>query len=121
MGIRSGAENLTRKRPAVAKTLAEEGLSDVVISVTINPAISTITADEDKFLRIMINLISNAVKFTPSGGHIDVVAAGDGDQGLGVGEVFTNPQPLIPIPCFIPSSRSSLAGRGCVGLGARGR
>jgi CheY-like chemotaxis protein len=50
--------------------------------VTIDPTITTINADEDKFLRIMINLISNAVKFTPSGGHIDVMVARDGDQGV---------------------------------------
>ncbi|GAC1401434.1 MAG: hypothetical protein NVSMB52_15270 [Chloroflexota bacterium] len=60
---------------AMATTLAEDRLHQLDIVVDLHPSIVTINADEDKFLRIMINLISNAVKFTPSGGRIVVRAS----------------------------------------------
>jgi signal transduction histidine kinase/ActR/RegA family two-component response regulator len=64
---------------AVAKTLATESHKDLDISVTVDPAITAITADEEKFLRIAHNLIANAVKFTPSRGRVTVTAAVEGD------------------------------------------
>jgi signal transduction histidine kinase len=42
--------------------------------VTVDPDITGIQADQDKFLRIMQNLMFNAVKFTPSGGSVSVIA-----------------------------------------------
>lgn len=58
----------------VARTLAKESGKDLEISVTVDPLISQITVDEGKFMRIMHNLISNAVKFTPPGGQISIMA-----------------------------------------------
>jgi signal transduction histidine kinase len=69
---------------AVARTLAAEACKEIDVRVTIDPAVSTIRADEDKFLRIMTNLVSNAVKFTPSGGHIAITVAPD-DLSAGAG------------------------------------
>jgi signal transduction histidine kinase/ActR/RegA family two-component response regulator len=63
---------------AVAKTLAEESHKELDISVTVDPTITSITADEEKFLRVAHNLIANAIKFTPSGGSVSVTAAADG-------------------------------------------
>jgi CheY-like chemotaxis protein len=68
---------------AMADTLAKEAGRSLVISVSVDPSIRTITVDEDKFMRIMINLISNAVKFTLSGGSVDVVARVDGINDVG--------------------------------------
>ncbi|MDE6741876.1 MAG: helix-turn-helix domain-containing protein, partial [Muribaculaceae bacterium] len=39
--------------------------------------------DRDNFDKIMVNLISNAIKYTPEGGSIDVSVASVEDEGLG--------------------------------------
>jgi len=54
--------------------------------------IGTVRADERKVKQVLLNLLSNALKFTPEGGHVEVrVAARDGmaeiavtDTGVGI-------------------------------------
>lgn len=73
---------------SMAMTLAEDAGRELEVSVSADPAIAAISVDEEKFMRIMINLISNAVKFTPNGGRISVSATvdsgndGDGEETL---------------------------------------
>src|SRR5207302_674306 len=67
---------------AVSRTLVTESHKELEVVVTVDPAITSITADEEKFLRIMHNLISNAVKCTPSGGRVSIEAAIDEDKAL---------------------------------------
>jgi len=62
---------------AVARTLAAESHKDLDISFVADPAITCITVDKDRFLRIMHNLVANAVKFTPSGGRLTMTASVD--------------------------------------------
>ncbi|HJS44817.1 MAG TPA: HAMP domain-containing sensor histidine kinase [Rhizomicrobium sp.] len=46
---------------------------DQVLSIKVEPSAPPLWADERAVKQILINLVSNAVKFTPMGGRIDVV------------------------------------------------
>lgn len=64
------------------------------ISITIEGPPVVIQADADKISRIFINLISNAVKYTPTGGSVKVSLSGESgkalicveDTGVGISE-----------------------------------
>src|SRR5215468_906421 len=60
-----------------ALTLVRERASrrDIALGRAINEQLGTIHADERKVKQVLLNLLSNALKFTPEGGHIDVRAA----------------------------------------------
>lgn len=67
--------------------------SNVALATRIAPGLPEIMADRRAFNQIMINLISNAIKFTPRGGRVTVSAACDRadltidveDTGVGIG------------------------------------
>ncbi len=46
----------------------------------IDPEANTVLADPDKLEKIFLNLLFNAVKFTPAGGKVEIRALRDGDQ-----------------------------------------
>ena len=50
----------------------------IALQLEIDPALSTVHADERKFKQIMLNLLSNAVKFTPEGGAVRVQSRRNG-------------------------------------------
>jgi two-component system cell cycle sensor histidine kinase PleC len=54
------------------------------LSIEIDSAAPTLYADERAFKQILINLVSNAVKFTPEGGRISVVGSSARDHGFQV-------------------------------------
>jgi signal transduction histidine kinase len=64
----------------------------VALGVDVEPNLGTIRADERKFKQVLINLLTNAVKFTPEGGRVDVRARMTGgvlavtvsDTGIGI-------------------------------------
>jgi CheY-like chemotaxis protein len=63
-------------------TMLRERATQHAITVTVEVAdeIATIDADERKFKQVVLNLVSNAVKFTPDGGSVAVRAyREDGD------------------------------------------
>ena len=54
------------------------------LTITVEPDAAVLYADERSLKQIVINLVANSVKFTPEGGHIDVVSSRnrDGDFEL---------------------------------------
>ncbi|MDK2892738.1 PAS domain-containing sensor histidine kinase [Methanohalophilus sp.] len=64
------------------------------LNYNVSPEVGVITADRTKLKQILFNLLSNSIKFTPSGGNIDVKVTSieDGiqvqvsDTGIGIKE-----------------------------------
>lgn len=77
--------------------------------------------DTNKFMQVMNNLLSNSIKFTPDGGHIDVrledharqVLITVGDTGVGIPEKLQS----VLFERFTPARRPGLRGEKSNGLG----
>jgi signal transduction histidine kinase len=106
---------------AAATRLADENGRSLEIAISADPTIAMISVDEEKFLRVMLNLIGNAVKFTPSGGRIAVEAMIDDADGRSALHLFVT-DTGVGIPeehrevIFEPFRRLGHAARG-TGLG----
>ncbi|MFP6773238.1 MAG: PAS domain S-box protein [Alphaproteobacteria bacterium] len=56
---------------------AEAGEVDVAIDIP--PGLPRLMADETRTKQIVMNLVSNSIKFTPPGGHVVIIAALEGE------------------------------------------
>jgi signal transduction histidine kinase len=93
-------------RTAIETCRADELAADVVadararlpdgcsLELTASPSLPAVAADPEKLRRVLVNLVDNAVKYSPDGGRIEVeLAPADGhvrfavhDEGLGIPE-----------------------------------
>jgi two-component system, OmpR family, phosphate regulon sensor histidine kinase PhoR len=64
----------------------------LTLKLSVAPSLPPVAGDRDKLRQVLVNLVANAVKYSPAGGRVDVeVKAEDGrvvivvrDQGLGI-------------------------------------
>ena len=85
--LESGRMEIHREPVAIAEFLA--GLMSSVRKVAVDKhvsltcavpeAVGTVVTDRDKLEKILLNLVFNALKFTPAGGKVTVEAAADND------------------------------------------
>ena len=64
---------------SVSDMLLQIKRNDLTIKKKLSDNLPLIKADEDRMMQVMINLIGNAIKFTPSG-EIAITAHEDGDN-----------------------------------------
>jgi PAS domain S-box-containing protein len=108
-------------RAAVETTRAAAGAKAITVSTSLDPEAGVIAGDPDRLQQVFWNLISNAVKFTPKGGRVDVrlARAGQyievtvGDTGMGISEQFL---PHV-FERFRQSDSSTTRAHGGLGLG----
>ena len=72
--------------------LMEAQRHDHTVSLYTEPDISDIMGDRERIVQVMMNVVSNAIKYTPDGGKIDISAGQNGnrvwmevaDNGIGI-------------------------------------
>jgi two-component system sensor histidine kinase VicK len=109
--IKGATENLLAMQDELHIQFSFQASTDIIYA----------TIDEDKFLQVINNLISNSLKFTPEGGRIEVfvqenpadVVISVADTGIGI------PPQLHPalFDKFSKARRSGLKGEPSTGLG----
>lgn len=69
---------------------------NLIVSTNIDPSVKFIRGDQRRMKQVLLNLLNNAIKFTPSGGSISLIVWGDrnrqqvrftiSDSGIGISE-----------------------------------
>jgi PAS domain S-box-containing protein len=68
-------ENVCQASLRFIKQIAQK--KQIAVSFALDPTISTIRADERRLKQILVNLLTNAVKFTPEGGQVKLEVVND--------------------------------------------
>ena len=55
--------------------------AEVAIEIDVDPTLPPIESDEQKLRQVLLNILSNALKFTPAGGRVTVCAQPERDGG----------------------------------------
>jgi signal transduction histidine kinase len=63
----------------------------VILSSNLPAHLPAIHADRDKLIRIITNLVDNAIKFTPGGGHVTITAEQNTPQQVTIKIIDTGP------------------------------
>lgn len=88
--IESGESPLSKKpielAPFIEKVVErmrpQADRSELALSVEATPNLRPVPADPDRLEQVLVNLIHNAIKFTPAGGRITVAAAPKNGNGV---------------------------------------
>jgi len=67
---------------AVALARERATRQGISLGLEVDPSAGVVDADERKIKQVLFNLLTNALKFTARGGHVEVSARGDGDEVL---------------------------------------
>jgi signal transduction histidine kinase len=92
MGITIESCDAAALTTQVADALLAHAPAGIVLDVDVEPELPAVAADPDKLRQVLTNLIDNAVKYSPDGGHVNVDVARVGnrvrfrvrDEGLGI-------------------------------------
>ena len=69
---------------AVSRLVRERAShAGLTMSIELPPGLPAVKADKRALRQVLLNLLSNALKFTPTGGHIALEAMREGDGGIG--------------------------------------
>ncbi|HHL39113.1 MAG TPA: PAS domain-containing sensor histidine kinase [Deltaproteobacteria bacterium] len=82
-------EVITASAAGFAKQAADKGIG---LAVSVPPGLPTVCCDRDRIEQVLVNLLDNAIKYTPNGGSVEVSARDDGacvrvevrDTGIGI-------------------------------------
>src|SRR6266851_3232014 len=72
-------ETIRSVRQLIGARIGDGGLSE---SVELSADLPLLRADERKTKQVLLNLVSNAVEFTPPGGHVEIASRFDPETGL---------------------------------------
>ena len=68
------AEVASLVEPAVARLVAQATRAGLTLNVALAPGLPQVLVDAERIRQVLINLIHNAIKFTPPGGFVTVTA-----------------------------------------------
>ena len=68
--------------PAVERLLPQAARSGLEVTVDVPTELAPVLADAERMQHVVTNLLHNAIKFTPAGGHVMVSARAQGNEAI---------------------------------------